>query len=84
MGYLIFTLHIAHKHITPIPDGVRYINQPEFSIYIFTGSVKKKKKKKMAVHTGLMGGSTMWRVHETDFINKVKTKPTHHKTNVWS
>lgn len=70
LGYLIFTLHIACKHIKPIPDGMPYINQAEFPIYIFTGSVGKKK---MDIHTGLMGGSAMCLLHQTDFINKVKT-----------
>lgn len=69
LAYLTFTLHTPCKHIKPIPDGTRYINQRKFPIYIFTNSLGKK----MEVHTGLMGGSAMCRLHQTDFINKVKT-----------
>lgn len=45
LGYLTFTLHTPCKHIKPVPDGTRYINQRKFPIYIFTNSLGKKKWK---------------------------------------
>lgn len=57
LACLIFTLHISWKHIKTIPDGMCYINQPKFPIYIFTSSLKIKfqQKKKWTYTLGLWG-----------------------------